>query len=385
MLSLISLLKDKGDLYQYLTKKYYLDGIRNALERAIDSIKQTIFDYYLSSFKTQAQDLNVLARLYDAYHTNIGVKSFEEYLSFFENNKNDETSLEEDEDDTDSSDNDEEENDYQKPQKEDETMYQHYTRDELIDVLNKFGEAISKQNYNYFKGLKNKKDVSLLFAPIFAKVFGNVDSFSSLSYRTDEFLDRIEKKELVVSDKDKDISLPSLDKPEGRRLNDEEIVFALREKQRASKNSSLVLEDEELKESLARGTYLHRLLELFDFSHPDFSYIKEPKDKALIEKLIQLPLMQEALSSDELYQEYGYFDRLYQTTGFIDLLFVKNGHIYIVDYKTSDIDDPEYANQLHAYQRNVQEIFHVKSTDISLYLLSILRCQTKEVPTEKEQ
>ena len=68
-----SLLKDRGDLYQYLTKKYYLDGIRNALERAIDSIKQTIFDYYLSSFKTQAQDLNVLARLYDAYHTNIGV------------------------------------------------------------------------------------------------------------------------------------------------------------------------------------------------------------------------------------------------------------------------------------------------------------------------
>ncbi len=379
-----SLLKDRGDLYQYLTQKYYLDGIRNALERAIDSIKQTIFDYYLSSFKTQAQDLNVLASLYDAYHTNIGVKSFEEYLSFFENNKNDETSLEEDEDDTDSSDNDEEENDYQKPQKEDETMYQHYTRDELVDLLKEFGEALSKQNSKYFKTLKTKKGIALTFAPIFAKVFGNVDSFSSLSYQTDEFLDRIERKELVVSDKDKDVSLPPLDKPEGRRLNDEEIVFALREKQRASKNSSLVLEDEELKENLARGTYLHRLLEFFDFSHPDLSYIKEPKDKALIEKLIQLPLMQEALSSDELYQEYGYFDRFYQTTGFIDLLFIKNGHIYIVDYKTSDIDDPEYANQLHTYQRNIQEIFHVKPTDISLYLLSILRCQVKEVPTEKE-
>lgn len=380
-----SLLKDRGDLYRYLTEKYYLDGIRNALERAIDSIKQSIFDYYLSFFQTKAQDLDTLACLYDAFHTNIGVKNFEEYLSFFANNKNDETSLEDEEDDLDSSGSDEnaEENDHKESQKEDETMYQHYSREELIDLLKKFGEALSKKNYNYFKGTKAKKDVPLAFASVFAKVFGNIDSFSSLSYQTDDFLDRVEKKELIVSDKDKEILLPPLDKPEGKRKNDEEIVFPIKEKRRASKTSP-VFEDEEIKENLARGTHLHRLLELFDFSHPDLSYIQEAKEQAIIERLIQLPLMQEALSADELHQEYGYFDRLYQTTGFIDLLFVKNGHIYIVDYKTTDIDDPEYVNQLHAYQRNIQEIFHVKESDISLYLLSILKCQTKEIPTKKE-
>lgn len=381
-----SSLQDRGDLYQYLAKKYYLDGIRNTLERCINDIKISISDYYLQKFEMDSNNLDFLARLYDAYHTNIGVKTFDEYLSFFQNNTNDEASLEgdDDEDDTANDSDNGNEDTYNEGPKEDDTMYQHYTREELIDVLKEFGNALKGQDKDFFKGASKKADVKIIFAPYFAKVYDNIDSFSSLSYETDNFLDRTETKGLIINDKDKEIPFPKLDKPQGNRLDDEDILFPQREKRRASK-TPIKVEDDDMQETLARGTHLHRLLELFDFSYPDLSYVQDAKEKATLQKLLQLPLMQEAISSDEVHQEYGYFDREYQTTGFIDLLFIKNGHIFIVDYKTSNIDDPEYANQLHAYQRNIQEIFHVKPKDISLYLLSILKCQSKEIPVEEEK
>lgn len=377
-------LQDRGDIYQYLTKKYYLDGIRNALERSINSIKNSLYQYYLNLFKKAPEDLNQLARLYDAYHTNIGVKGFDDYLAFFQNNTNDETLSEDDEEEEDTSSESNDEDNQNSGPKEDDTMYQHYSRGELEEILKEFGNALIKQKKDFFKGANNKSDVVNIFAPYFAKVYDNIDFFSSLSYETEDYLDRIEKKSLSVSDKDKEISLPKMDKPEGRRLNDEEILFPVKEKKRASK-ASFEIEDEEIQEKLRKGTHLHRLLELFDFLHPDLSYVKDSKERAILEKLIQLPLLQKAISSDEVHQEYAYFDRLYQTTGFIDLLFIKDGHIFIVDYKTNNVDDPEYVNQLHTYQRNIQEIFHVESKDISLYLLSILKCQSKEIPVEEKE
>ena len=65
------------------------------------------------------------------------------------------------------------------------------------------------------------------------------------------------------------------------------------------------------------------------------------------------------------------------SNGSIDLLIVYPDHIDIIDYKTKDIDDPEYIRQLNIYRRNIERIMPGK--EIHMILLSILEARTKEV------
>lgn len=158
-------------------------------------------------------------------------------------------------------------------------------------------------------------------------------------------------------------------------IDDEPIEFKERIHLRASKSTH----DEELpSEILDYGTHLHRLLELTDLKTKDTSFIKDEKERQMIDKVLSLGIFAN-LDSATIYQEYGYYDEELLTSGFIDLLIVKNDEYYIIDYKSNYINDEEYTSQLHAYQRNVANIFNVSDEHIHLYLLSIKKGTIKKV------
>lgn len=135
--------------------------------------------------------------------------------------------------------------------------------------------------------------------------------------------------------------------------------------------------EKEIKDSLEYGTYLHHLLELVDFKTKDTSFIKDNKDKLLIDEVLKLDIFN--LDDATIYKEYSYYDELYDTVGSIDLLYVKNGIYYIVDYKSSDIEKEGYINQLYTYRRNVMDRFNIKESDIKMYLVSIINKKYKEI------
>ncbi|MBO4540683.1 MAG: UvrD-helicase domain-containing protein, partial [Bacilli bacterium] len=58
---------------------------------------------------------------------------------------------------------------------------------------------------------------------------------------------------------------------------------------------------------LLEGSRLHRLLELVDWKKKDVSWIKNPKDRQLIEKAISLPLFTDS-SSAKAFREYSFVD-----------------------------------------------------------------------------
>ena len=165
-------------------------------------------------------------------------------------------------------------------------------------------------------------------------------------------------------------------------IDDIELKFAAVGGKRASKTA----EDGELPsaEALERGTRLHRYMQLLDFETLDLSFIPE-EDRPLIEKVLQTPLMKQALAADERYPEYDFYDTESLHMGSIDLLFVSDGVYHIVDYKTTHIDDPDYRRQVRVYARNVMRLFGVGKENIRLHLLSLRLCQSIDVPLDESE
>ena len=126
---------------------------------------------------------------------------------------------------------------------------------------------------------------------------------------------------------------------------------------------------------LQEGTRLHRLLELIDWKSKDVSWIKNAKDRQLIEKAISLPLFMDS-SSAKAFQEYFFIDEEEGANGTVDLFLLYEDHIDLVDYKTRNIDDPEYAHQLAVYEAYLSKVFHLP---IRKYLLSIKESRLKVI------
>ena len=165
--------------------------------------------------------------------------------------------------------------------------------------------------------------------------------------------------------------------PKPEKVDDTILEFPVRVKERASKQP-VVEEDPAMTAALDRGVALHRYMELLDFKTLDLSYMQDPRDRRLMERVVSIPVMAEAKGAN-VYPEYGYYDTQLETSGFIDLLYEKDGKYVIVDYKSSHIDDPAYDRQLHTYARNVSRIFGVKEEEIRLYLVSIAKATYREV------
>ena len=111
--------------------------------------------------------------------------------------------------------------------------------------------------------------------------------------------------------------------PKPEKVDDTILEFPVRVKERASKQP-VVEEDPAMTAALDRGVALHRYMELLDFKTLDLSYIQDPKDRRLMERVVSIPVMAAAKGAN-VYPEYGYYDTQLETSGFIDLLYEKDG------------------------------------------------------------
>ena len=248
----------------------------------------------------------------------------------------------------------------------------------LTSLLEAFQKGIVEGDLTPFlpagKAPKDPDFSSALLFPL-AKILDHADyayyeSYQSPTYRDLTFFfdeGTFEGKEGV----DKPTSVPL-------EVDDREIDFPAIVHKRASMKAE---EDVDLAkiDLMQHGSRLHRLLELTDLRDPDLSFIVDPKEKAAIEKVLSLPIMQRAKQADELFPEYGFYDEINLVNGYIDLLFVKDGVYHVVDYKTYHIDKPEYALQLRQYGENVARIFGVNKENVRLHLVSLYGGKEEDV------
>ena len=168
---------------------------------------------------------------------------------------------------------------------------------------------------------------------------------------------------------------------ESGTLNDDDLGFEEKKRIRASKK----LTQDERRENrlLDFGTRLHEIRQGINLKNPDLSFLSDKKRKDAINKVFSTPLRQKAKKASSYRQELSYdLSEEEERQGSIDLLFLYEGTYYIVDYKTKEIDDPAYEDQLHVYQHVVEKLFGTKKENIRLFLLSLLRAKEKEIQVE---
>lgn len=137
--------------------------------------------------------------------------------------------------------------------------------------------------------------------------------------------------------------------------------------------------DEDL---LDLGTRLHAYLEKIDFKHIDLNFIQDEKERTLIDRFLKLDIFKNAKEAKVLH-EFSYYDEEEDVSGFIDFILIYDEHIDIIDFKLSDIDDPNYARQLGMYKHYLQKINDKKLT-IKTYLTSIIKSTCKEVTSYED-
>ena len=129
------------------------------------------------------------------------------------------------------------------------------------------------------------------------------------------------------------------------------------------------------KEILEFGTYVHKVMETIDLKHPDLTYIKDDKIRMMAENFLNSELIKN-YSSYEAYHEYEYFDKDFNTFGSVDLLLIGSNDTIIIDYKLKNISDEKYRDQLLAYQRNMERLFHQPAHG---YLYSLVDSTYKKI------
>lgn len=144
--------------------------------------------------------------------------------------------------------------------------------------------------------------------------------------------------------------------------------------QRASKKISL----DAKKTNIDFGNELHLLMEVTDFKNPDFSLIDNNLYAEIIERFVNSELMKNVLNG-EVYKEYEFYDSDNNLHGIIDLMIIYDSYIDIIDYKTKNISDEEYINQLLSYKEYAKKVFN---KPINCYLYSLLTGENKEVKEE---
>ena len=130
-----------------------------------------------------------------------------------------------------------------------------------------------------------------------------------------------------------------------------------------SKQAGLI--DEDMIRAMDFGSKLHYYFELLDFNNPDYSYI-EDEYKNMIEAFMKSDLMKNS-KDGKAYKEYEFmYGDVEKKHGFIDLLMEYDDRFEIIDYKTKNIDDIHYDEQLNGY-RNYLETITDKRIDCYLY------------------
>ena len=233
-----------------------------------------------------------------------------------------------------------------------EPQYRNYFVNKLKKVLSNGRTKFNDEDLLLFIKLTQDKEYSPLFENYFADQ--NIQ-IKNLSF----------DKEIKPFNRFK-VELPRLN------ISIEEIEFKNKKFIKASHS----VEDPEIYKSgiLKEGIKLHKLLELSDFKSKDTSFIKDSKDRMKIDKVLNLDIFKD-LKDAYIFKEYEYLED--DQKGIIDLLIIKGNEALIIDYKTKNIDENKYKDQLDTYKRNVERIFNIHN--IKTYLISINDGDIKEV------
>lgn len=137
-----------------------------------------------------------------------------------------------------------------------------------------------------------------------------------------------------------------------------------------SKQAGLITKD--ILDKMELGTKIHYYLEMLDFKNPDYSYV-DNKYINKIQAFIDSPLLKN-IKEAKIFKEYEFMDD--GKHGFIDLLLEYEDKIVIVDYKTKNIDDVHYDEQLNGYRTYVESL---SSKPVYCYLYSIIDETYREV------
>ena len=126
----------------------------------------------------------------------------------------------------------------------------------------------------------------------------------------------------------------------------------------------------ENKDNLKFGTYMHFLLELIDFKNPNIDSLNINsfyKDK------LKAFLNQDIFKQDiiNIYKEFEfiYEEDNIKKHGIIDLILELEDKYIIIDYKTKNISDSSYKEQLLGYKNYLESI---TSKKVEIYLYSIM-------------
>ncbi len=137
-------------------------------------------------------------------------------------------------------------------------------------------------------------------------------------------------------------------------------------------HASKEMKEEVDPEALRRGTELHYILEHLDFAHPDFSPFIGVKEKDInhIKEMLSLDIFED-VDKKKILHEFKFYDERSGLTGVIDCMLVDPARIDIIDFKTNNIEDEAYYNQLRAYRSYVKSISSLDEKDIHVHLLSL--------------
>ena len=124
------------------------------------------------------------------------------------------------------------------------------------------------------------------------------------------------------------------------------------------------------------GTELHFIFEAIDFMNPNYELI-DIKYRKYIKSFLESTLISKLKNNNGIiYKEYEYYDSINLVRGIIDLMIVYDDYIDIIDYKTKNIDDEAYNDQLNAYRNYIKLLFN---KEVHCYLYSIIDQNYREV------
>lgn len=219
-----------------------------------------------------------------------------------------------------------------------------YKKEDIEDVEQ------TEDKENNFIGKKNFKELILPFIHYdkLEKKYGDIEIYSDFPKQSSKM---IEHKNLQTKELD---------------IKAEKIIIS---------KSSKSLKHTSSKKQMEFGTDIHLLMEVIDLKKPDYSFIKNEKQKAIVKQFIDSSLMENITHAD-IYKEYAFFNDQNNVNGVIDLMLVYKNGIDIIDYKTKNIDDEDYEKQLKIYKDYIENKFN---KSVRIYLYSLLTGEAKEV------
>ena len=117
---------------------------------------------------------------------------------------------------------------------------------------------------------------------------------------------------------------------------------------------------------LEYGSYLHELLETIDFVNPDLASIKNDKIRNIVANFLNSSLL-DNVKNAKVYKEYEFSYN--GINGIIDLFLVYDERIVLIDYKTKNIEDAYYDNQIRIYIEFLKNKFDKR---VEAYLYSLV-------------